>query len=364
MKLAWTMCLVLVACKAKGNGDNTGEPGAFDPPFENTRVSYQVTETVGVAAIQAEVTGSTTVGGEELPEVTILDTRPDATPITAALSFDGPEFSLGALSLPNAPPSVGVDFTLDEVVRVDFAGAIGAPQQSTVDGTLLLGDPELAPETYLPMGLTVTVLDANVVADTPMGALPGCRHASIAADAGGLTATGEVWVRDDVGFVNGFLDTTWGRFDLGMSGYVGFDDVGGKRIIQSERVVNLASPSFMLSTYDIDGDFVADKDTHAQMWLEMRWSDPERARTDEQPLLTPHFGTVFGVFPSTVVRSDKSILHADEDEGFVYWTAFVDQAAKNEPENGIAYSVGATNDGFIDDDVLVGAFIRYARITK
>lgn len=362
MKPVLTICLVLVACK--GHGGNTGEPGAFDPPFENTRASYQLTESAGIGVITSTVTGTTTIGGEDLPQVTLLDARPGATPITAAMSFEGPEVVIGAFALPNAPPSVGVDITFDTPLHIDFAGEVGAPQQTTVGGTLLLGDPLLAPDTFLPMGLTVTVLDEDVVASTPMGAIPGCRHASLAADAGGLTATGEAWVRDDVGFVNGFFETSWGRFDLGMSGYTGFDDVGGKRIIQSERVVNLGNPSFTLSTYDIDGDFLADKDTHAQMWLEMRWSDPDRARTNEQPPLTPHFGTVFGVFPSTVVRANKSVLHADEDEGFVYWAAFVDQAAKNEPENGIAYSVGATNDGLVDDDVLVGAFIRYARITK
>lgn len=349
--------VLLVGCKGSGN---TGEPGAFDPPFENTTMTLLMNEAGASGEIQTAVTGSVTVGTEDLPVLSVQDSR-SPTPIEVVASFEGTDVALGGFTIPHTPPGIGVEVVFSQAFHIDMEGPIGQPQTATLGGELTLGDPSISEELYLPFDITATVLETDVVAPAPMGDVPGCRHASVSASSGDLSATGEVWTRDDVGFVHGFVDTTWGRFDLGELGYKGFDDVGDRRVIQAEGVVQLGRP-FSLSTYDIDGDFLADKDTHAQMWLEMRWANAERARTEEQPLLSYQFGTVLGTYPAEIQRSDVSLLHASESEGFVYWYALVDQAAKNEADNGIAYQVSAWNDGFISDDVLVGAFIRYKRI--
>jgi hypothetical protein len=121
-------------------------------------------------------------------------------------------------------------------------------------------------------------------------------------------------------------------------------------------------PNFSLSTYDVAQTHDADKDTHAKMLLELRWADADRAATTDQPLVTETFRTVFGVFPSLLVPSPVSLFHPEENGlGYTFWVGYVDQAAKNEPINGISYAVDVSLPNSITHPVLVTARIHYAR---
>ena len=78
---------------------------------------------------------------------------------------------------------------------------------------------------------------------------------------------------------------------------------------------------------------------------EFRWADAERARTGDPVCVNPEFGTIWGTFPASLQMTEISLFHPEEaGQGFRYWQAVVDQAAKNEPENGIAYHAGGTWD--------------------
>lgn len=112
--------------------------------------------------------------------------------------------------------------------------------------------------------------------------------------------------------------------------------------VMKEALLDEAHPSFQVSSHDVAGEFDADKQTHAKMVLELRWADIERARTTDPLPVAPDFGTVWGVFDAVLVMTDVSLFHPEEDgQGLHYWIAVVDQAAKNEASNPIAYHAGA-----------------------
>ena len=350
--------LLVTACSTTG-------PGDFDPPFAQTSMTLMLqTPDEAVSGFAFDVTGSRDVGGVEVPVVSLVDPRlGEANAAEALVSFEAGELVLGGFRQPDGGPGVGVDVQFNTPVVVDVAGPLGEPQTTTVQGTLVFGDPNVSDPGYLPFDMTFTPEEDGVVAPAPMGDVPGCRRTTFTASTtGGITVSGALWTKEAIGVVHAVLDAgAFGQFELGTEGWTGFDDVGGRRLIQAEQRLDATTPSFSLSTYDIDGDFVADKDTHAQMWLELRFADADLARTTARPQVSESFGTIFGVFPSMLVQTDLSVLHPeDADEGFTYWIAAVDEAAKNEPVNGIAYSVSAAWSG--GEPVLAGAFIQYKRL--
>lgn len=341
------------------------EPGSFDPPFENTRMTLDVATTTGDrSSVGLTVTGTRTVGGQELPVLELTDQLTGAPAgMELVAEIEGTSVTLGGVTLQEALSGLDVAIEASEPITVDMSAPIGVENTVTIDGTVTIGDPEIVDPGYLPFDVTYTVQSHDAVAPAPMGDIPGCRHTTFSAASGALSADGELWTRDDVGFVHAVIDAEpWGVLDGGASGYLGFGEGGGVGVVQAEQRLDAANPTFSMSTYDAEGQFDADKDTHAQMYFEMRWADADKARTSEKPPVEPSFGTVFGFYPHVLVESPAGYLHPNEaDEGYTYWVALVDQAAKNEAVNGIAYRVGATYVGS-GDPVLVGAFIRYHKI--
>ena len=61
------------------------------------------------------------------------------------------------------------------------------------------------------------------------------------------------------------------------------------------------------------------------------------------------------------MQSPVSIFHPEENkQGFTYWYAYVNEAAKNEPgENGILYRIKVTFPDYMTSPVRVTARIRY-----
>ena len=89
----------------------------------------------------------------------------------------------------------------------------------------------------------------------------------------------------------------------------------------------------------------ADKDSHAKMLVELRWADDAMAKTDKRPSIDPVFGTDTGMYSATLEQVPVSFLHPEENgKGYVYWYYYVDQAAKNQPMNGIEYHAGVRYD--------------------
>ncbi len=60
----------------------------------------------------------------------------------------------------------------------------------------------------------------------------------------------------------------------------------------------------------------------------------------------------WGMFPHILVPSPIGIFHPEENgQGYTYWIALIDQAAKNEPQNGIAYHIAVTSPDYNSQDV-------------
>jgi hypothetical protein len=263
------------------------------------------------------------------------------------------------------PPS---SLVLDTPVSVKLDAPLGQAQTVALSGTLT----PAGSSTGTPLQATgqYTLVEKDVVVQTDMGPVAGCSHyggsASSASDAvpavfRGLTVRADLWYHPSFGVV------AFKAPDLGLetrmkdSNDCGTPDASGHVVIRKVAVVDTTQSSFELSSYGCSGSFDADKNTHAKMLLELRWLDETKAKSTTQPTPSYQFQTVFGYFPSMILQSPVSILHPEENgNGFVYWIAYVDQAAKNEAgSNGISYGIRVTASG--TDPVRASARIYYKK---
>jgi len=256
--------------------------------------------------------------------------------------------------------------TFESPITLTLDPPIGEPQSLAVKASIAVGDP-LSPTEVVPIDLvaTYTLVATDAVAETAAGPVAGCRIYQGSAELFGATHSANVTYHPDLGLIaaemdypppNGFAVDLLGVLDQGLA-------QSGMNTIKGLAIVSPQHPSFMLDTYDRAGTFDADKTVHAKMLLELRWVDAAKARTDEFPaLLAPDFGTLFGWFPAQFVASPVSLFHpAENGQGFTYWYAYVDEAAKNEPGgNGIAYHAGVTLPDFVSSPMRVTGRIIYA----
>ena len=202
----------------------------------------------------------------------------------------------------------------------------------------------------------------DLTLSTLMGPVHGCRGFEGSVDLAGSTFAGEAWYHPTLGLIAAHVD--WPPPDGVNVDLVGITDFGaaadGYGFIQKAGVLGPATSSFRLDTYDVHQAFDADKDTHAKMVVELRWVDEEKARETTPPSIAPEFGTAFGYYPSSLEASPLSFFYPDENgSGYTFWIGFVDQAAKNEAENGIAYHVAVQDDGSSGAGLRVTARILY-----
>lgn len=258
-----------------------------------------------------------------------------------------------------------VSGTFDAAVVLDAAPPIGEPQQLPVKATVVVGDPASPTQTLaVDVVATYTLVDDDALVATPAGPVAGCRVYEGSAEVLGETHHASVTYHPELGFIGATLDyPPPNGFSADLAGLVDYGVAqSGMNIIKGMGMVSPASRTFRLSTYDRAGAFDADKTVHAKMLLELRWVDEAKARTEEFPaLFSPEFGTMIGYFPATFVASPVSLLHpAENGQGFTFWYAFVDEAAKNEPgENGIAYEAGVTLPDFVSSPMRVTGRIVY-----
>lgn len=347
---------------------NVLEPGQFDPPFETTHTTLDVATTTGPRSVVTLVPdGTKTVGGKTLPVVKMLDELGDPGGMTLVASFEGPRFVLGSVTIEQALG--GLDITIEggTPIEMDLTTPVGAKQSLSVDGTVTIGTPGVDDPGYLPFTFEYTVTDREAVAPAPMGDVPGCRHTTFSTSSGPLSVGGELWTRDDIGFVHAAItEGTWGALDGGASGYVGWQDDGDVAAIQSERRLTPTGDSFVLSTYEVNEADEADKDENAQLYLEVRWADADRAKTDEAPPVTVTMGTELTTFDTELVKSAAGFLHPEvADEGYRWWIVAVDDDASDETENGVSYYARVDHTGGVEgDDLIVGAFLKYAKVSE
>ena len=237
--------------------------------------------------------------------------------------------------------------TLNTPITVKLDSPVGVAQPVTASGTLTLTDTLAAS----PVDATgqFTLVEKDVTVATGVGPVSGCSHFSgqatsnsegVPAVLRGLPISAELWYHPSYGIVAFNSPEVGIGTAMSDSSDCGSVDSSGSRIIRKVGVVD-SSSSFNLDTYDCDGNqLAADKNTHAQMLLELRWVDETKAQTDTQPLPNVEFGTTMGYFPNSMAESPASVFHPEENgKGFKYWYSYVNQAAKSEPGVSTSYHI-------------------------
>lgn len=355
--------MACVGCGGGGGGGGGGGSGAssdvksaFPRYSESTRGGYVNTLPGGATRVlHGAVIGTKEVGGKMYSRFGIGETPDAATGSIevwgnliddSAVEAIGGAYTLMAGSVLTLP--VHASTTFDEPLVVQLDVPVGEPQSFSVSGMGVIGDPgsPLKPGTVTGK---YTLVEEAVAVATPVGTVSGCAHYAIETEVPDLFGAGvpvgvDVWYHPRLGVVKVDLAEPLAGLGLGMAGTSDSVDLpGGYGSVHKLAVLGEgASSNFELSTHDAHQAFDADKNTHAKMLLEVRWVDDAMAKSPQMPYVNQDFGTVFGTYPSSFTQSSISFFFPDEaGQNYTYWVAFVDQAAKNEAQNGIAYHIDA-----------------------
>lgn len=368
-----TLMFLVVACdSSSGGGDTPGGKDPFGTPSAAAVSTLSATRPDGTTiVVTGAKVGDIAIAGKPYAKLQIGDFT-TSTPMGGELWADWKP-DAGALTVAgglvhwadNEIVAPGLPFltaTFDAPLTLDIAPPIGVAQAIHVTGNARIGD---ATETQLfDVQATYTRVAEDAVAETSIGPIAGCTKFEGTADILGEPRAATVYYHPDFGFVAGSLD--WPPPNGVHADFVGLSDPGvaasGTNVVKGAGMIDASHRTFRLDTYDVHKAFDADKMVHAKMLLEVRWVDATKARTSEFPaLFAPDFGTVWGTFPSAFVASPISLFHPSENgQGFTYWIAYVDQAAKNEPgANGIAYHAGVTLPDFVSSPMRVSGRIVY-----
>jgi hypothetical protein len=355
--------VVAIGCSSKSdNGGSTfdGEKAPYGNRSPAT-VSHSVIQKGGATSTAVTQTaGEKTIGGTTYTRLTATNTADPSSGVEWWIN-EKPGESVtiagwdGHTKMANGivPPGT---VTLNTPLTVSLNPPLNVPQTATSGATIQVpGDPTVHQGQA---SFNYTLVDDNAAVETSMGTIYGCKHFSGTASAvsdllppilTGVTAQGDVWYHPSYGVVA----FTSPLLDLGMEISDAVDcsdpDSSGHVIVRKTATVDSAH-WFSVDTYgDCNQAFDADKDEHAQMLLELRWADDAKAKAGAPdtlgPMLHIEFGTVWGVFFATPVKTQVSALHPEENgQGFNYLYAFVNQAAKNEATNGIAYHISVKVD--------------------
>lgn len=349
-----SVCLATALGCASATTGSTGGPDVqintdvvYDPPANLDHWSYTIKRTDGTTQpVTLRIAGNKVIGGQtyarlQIGKVPTMDKDPGADYLElwaqqqgTVVVVAGGEVHNNSLGLPAGTPDMTL--TMTPPVALETNLAVGVPQSITGTGAILIGDPTTAQAvTGTRTGTVVLVAKAETV-QTDLGPQTAAHY------QGEVTvlnekASGDLWSVSGVGIVK--ASGSWPGMPgnikdaiLGLTGSGGSFLDGDHTVASQESVIGPTNGQFKLDTYDLDGGIYADKNTHANMLLELRWADPEKAKTTAVPPVSSEFGTAIGYFPSSQVDSPVSVLHPDENgKGYHFWTSLVNQAAKNEP---------------------------------
>lgn len=371
------MPLILSGCG--GSGD---EGGSIERPFEPRRESAvwnfsQTTYNGQETQFSADWVGPKEIGGKTYQRLQAGSfranpTTPEGTEVWIdwepdQVTFGGGEvyFPISGVNLPGQPLISG---TTDEPLVINLNPPLGVPQTIHIAGSAVVGDPANPNNPYtVDTDATYTLVEENVTVETSAGPIPGCKRFQGTASAYGMDFEGDAWYHPELGMVASHIN--WPEPEGTTLDLLGIDDYGPDNPttgdIQKFGVITPGGPAFRLDTYDVNQALDADKDTHAKMLLEIRWLDEEKAKSDLIPAAYTEFGTVFGYFPHSLTASPLSILHPEDNgKGYTFWIALVDQAAKNEPTNGISYHISAQPQDYASSPMRVTARILYHKVVE
>lgn len=371
-------CIVATGALACGDagGSEFAPKSVYGPTNRDTVNQYKRNRDDGSAmTITSEVVGEIVLPTGTFERTRLGEFTPTApSGIEAWVSFPNPEtltiaggevWSQQILPSPNpADSSARVEFATP--ITVDLTPTRGEPQALAREVSVSI----LGTQVDIHVTGSFTLVSDDETVMTEAGVLHGCRHYTGSAKAEGnelLTllgadeASGELWQHPNLGFVRAVASVPGSPdyvFDFTGTSEYGRATSGTNRI-QAMRVLHTLE-QLELKTYDVHGALDADKDRHAKMMIEARYLDEDLARTSQRPPVETEIGTVFGTFPHFLVESPLSFFHPEENgQGFSFWIGYVDQAAKNEPINGIAYHVTARVPDYGTNAVRVTSRIVY-----
>lgn len=305
-----------------------------------------------------------------------VDADPDVNPVGTELLVDPfPIGKDGRMTLVSIDDFGTIAGSFDPPLSIDIKSEEGDPQniETVYTGTI----PGFEGVKTVSIGGSYTIESKDATVQTNIGTVEGCVHIKIKGTATGdalpviikgIPLEGEVWYNETYGVVKARLP------QLGIEGNLeetwDIDDPDGEyRTIKKTGIVNDAKTHWKLSTYDMSGDFDADKNTHAKMLLELRWADEELAKSDQRidthPAVRVSFETIFGYFPHMLAESPVSIFHPEDNgKGYKFYYAYVDQAAKNVPgDDGVVYEINVrTTDPDVTPDIKATGRIYYRSV--
>jgi hypothetical protein len=342
-------------CKGdSASGSFDGEKSPYGQRTANTTNTYSITKPEGGSVVFTPGKNSEqkTLGDKSYDRVVLSD--PSNSGIMLEGWYSAPSSDKVVLAGGSIGSSKSVVFDAPLSITVDPPEG----KAQTISGSAVITTASFPSGSKAQGTGDYTLVESDVAVDTSAGKIEGANHYhvngtltgdAVPSDLKGKAVTGEVYYHPSYGVVAASLPEVGYSIGMSESSDCGKVDSSGHRVIRKTGVVTGAT-AFKLNTYDCAGnEFDADKNTHAAMLLELRWVDETQAKSTNKPgypMIHIEFGTVFGVFPNDLVQAPKSVFHPEEnDKGYVFWYAYVNQAAKNESgSNGIAYHINVSAD--------------------
>jgi hypothetical protein len=277
-----------------------------------------------------------------------------------------------------------VEVTMDAPLEINLYPPVGVPQSVSATGKLLLNG-----ETVPLAGggtATYTLVSDNETVDTGAGPVPGVAHYTFSGNLDGdgvpivlkaITVTGDFYYHPELGLVKYDIPLFNTGMTLEETQDLGSPD-GPDNVIQKQAVIDSTNRQFLLESRMSTGKLDADRMQHAYFYMELRWADEARARTEEAPTFAPQGwaqtnpafivngpGIMMGegYFAYTLMKSPVSLLHPEENgKGFYYWAGFASEASKNsEGQKGVSYGIRVSYDDFCTGPMRVAAKLYYKR---
>ena len=353
--------LIAAALVAGCGGKSSTDPkAAFSPPSDQAKIQFsRKNADSSRPAVAASIVGSKEIKGVSFSRLLMNEASADKPRSTEVWIRhpEGSKVQIGGGELHSKTLDLGqgdqplISGTLDEPVTVDLDAPVGKTVNVEVGGAMVIaGTTSLRGQAQG----SYKLLEDAVALETGLGTVQNCKHfqgsftmtgEGLPAQLAALQFSGDAWYHPQYGLIGAVVHRPpLPDVEIGITGSSDTKDLaGGYRMTQKMEALEASHGSLRLNTYDLAQQFDADKNTHAKMLLELRFLDEERAKSSEQPPVSIEFGTALGIYPAQLMQSPLSFFHPGEKgKGYVYWIAFVDQAAKNETSNPISYHISAS----------------------
>lgn len=368
--------LLSVKCGSKEGEEGVKAP--FKPVSQTSTTVYELnTLSGGTSEAVMKYVGEAEFAGKTWEQYQVTYETPEGikkVDFFGEYKGDGKVTAMGMrVSYPEGDLKPDYTVTLDEPLNLDVEAIPLDDEQEISAGATIEFEEEVIPSISIQATAKFKKTDDNATVESRFGTLSGVQvfEGKVTFEGGegwslldllkNLGINGIVWYHPTFGLLKA-ESPDWnigteltGEYDCGNLSASDYNT------IQKVGVISTDNPQFVLSNYDCSGEFDGDKMHHAQMLLELRWADEERAKTSEQPNVEWWFETGWGYFPSMMVSSPASIFHPEENgKGYTFWYAFVDEGAKNEPgPNGILYQIRVELPSYLTNPVRVTGRIRY-----